>query len=108
MTTPETPSPERVERKPRRGYTARGFRRIEFTEANGARCSLQKSSSATQKKVWLGCNEIGLKRLIPGQGWVDVPLGDQGVIANNRMHLTQAMVRKLLPALKRFADTGEL
>ncbi len=94
--------------KRRKGYTARGFRYIEFTEANGARCSLQKSSSAMEDKVWLGCNEIGLKRLIPGQGWVDVPLEGEGVIANNRMHLTRAMVRKLLPALKRFADTGEL
>jgi hypothetical protein len=73
---------------------------------------LQESSLATEACVWLGCKEIGLKRFTPGLGWEDVPLeqNPNGVYhnANTRMHLTQAMVRQLLPALQYFADHGEL
>lgn len=94
--------------------TSRGFARAEFVDRYGVKCSLQASSLATEAAVWLGANEIGLKRFTPGKGWEDVDLPDgvppDGVsyIANTRMHLTQDMVRALLPALTRFAETGEL
>jgi hypothetical protein len=94
-------------------HTERGFALHEFTDRNGVKCSLQKSSIATEDCIWLGCNEIGLKRIEPGGGWKDVPLAQEGLggvthIANTRMHLTRLQVEKLLPILDRFVATGEI
>lgn len=63
--------------------TNRGFDISEFKDLYGFDCSLQKSSLASQDCIWLGVNE-------------------------NRMHLTQEMVRDLLPYLHKFVETGEL
>lgn len=96
------------------GKTGRGLGVAEFTDANGVSCSIQVSSACRDEYlVWLGCNEIGLKRFEPGKGWSDVPLQEEGVngvnhLANTRMHLTQTMVRNLLPLLRNFANTGRL
>jgi hypothetical protein len=95
------------------GTTSRGFDRLEFTDANGVKCSLQKSSIACQDLIWFGCNEIGLKRFTPHVGWADVALEQDlpyGVthIANTRMHLSRDQIRDLLPFLIKFAETGEL
>jgi len=86
---------------------------MEFTDRNGVGCSLQKSSMAFEDCIWLGANEIGLKRFTPGAvGWQDVPLENTpyGVthIANTRMHLSREQVAALLPHLHRFVETGEL
>ena len=94
-------------------HTSRGFAIHEFTDRNGNKCSLQKSSIATEDCIWIGCDEIGLKRFEPEKGWTGVPLADdfpEGVshIANNRMHLTRLQVEKLLPILDRFVATGEI
>jgi hypothetical protein len=95
-------------------HTERGFARQEFTDRNGVECSIQKSSLATEDCIWLGSNEIGLKRFDPNNGgWSDVPLQQDhpfGVthIANTRMHLTRGQVAKLLPLLEKFVSTGEL
>lgn len=92
----------------------RGFHRGEWTDAHGNRCSIQESSlAADEGHIWLGCNDIGLKRFEPGNGWSDVELEQNdphGIthIANTRMHLSQSMVRDLLPLLQHFADHGEL
>lgn len=95
--------------------TNRGFQIGTFTDAYGVVCSLQQSSiAADEGHVWFGCADIGLKRFEPGKGWSDVELEDDplgsGVMhtANIRMHLSQSMVRDLLPALQHFADTGAL
>lgn len=94
--------------------TQRGFAIGEFTDRNGVKCSLQESSEMYDEGlIWLGCNDIELKRFVPGEGWSDVPLEHNpphGIChsANTRMHLTQSMVRELLPALQYFAETGEL
>lgn len=94
--------------------TERGFERSEFEDANGVECSLQESSAAQDEGlIWLGCNEIGLKKFVPHEGWSDVPLVNDrhtGVtyIANTRMHLTQSQVANLLPALQHFAEHGVL
>ena len=93
--------------------TVRGFTRVEFTDRSGRACSLQHSSLTQPTHVWLGCDEIGLRRFEPGIGWSDVELPQnksRGVdyIANNRMHLDRETVRELLPFLTRFAETGEL
>jgi hypothetical protein len=69
--------------------TQRGFWRVEFTDRYGAECSLQKSSLATEDAIWLG---------------VDKPFMAESL----RMHLTQDMVKELLPLLQHFAKTGEL
>lgn len=63
--------------------TERGFDIHDFMDHYGEPCSLQKSSLATEDCIWFGTNK-------------------------NRMHLTQEHVRALLPALQKFADTGEL
>lgn len=68
--------------------TERGFSYYEFIDKNGVECSLQKSSLAFEDCIWLGCDGIHM--------------------ANARMHLTQDMVRDLLPYLQKFAETGEL
>ena len=93
--------------------TSRGFARAEFEDANSVKCSLQESSvMADEGHIWLGADDIGLKRFEPNVGWTDVELAQEpdGVthVANTRMHLTQSMVRKLLPALQHFAETGQL
>jgi hypothetical protein len=94
--------------------TNRGFMRGEFTDLNKVRCSLQESSIVHDEGViWLGCNDIGLKRFEPYVGWSDVHLTDGGAngiqyTANTRMHLTQSMVKALLPSLQHFAETGSL
>jgi hypothetical protein len=95
------------------GATNRGFGIVEFKDRNGNECSLQKSSIATEECVWLGCDEIGLKRFTPKVGWQDVELEQDhpyGIthVANNRMHLNQVQVKALLPYLQHFAETGEL
>lgn len=94
--------------------TDRGFLRGEFTDRNGVSCSLQESSIADEEGcIWLGCNDIGLKKFEPGKGWSDVELQNDapyGIVhqANTRMHLTQTMVAELLPALAYFAAHGTL
>lgn len=70
--------------------TARGFAVGRFEDLYGAKCSVQDSSLATAFALWLGVDQ-------------DAD-GEDGV----RMHLTQDMVRALLPVLQRFADTGSI
>ena len=95
------------------GKTARGFAVYTFRDGNGEECSLQKSSAAENDFIWLGCDDIGLKRFMPGKSWEPVPTEDDPVtgvswIANTRMHLTREQVAELIPALQRFVDTGDL
>lgn len=87
--------------------THRGFDIYEFKDLNRVECSLQKSSLATEDAIWLGANEIGLQEFRAGEGWKEVNLPNQHV-ANNRMHLTQEQVAKLLPILTKFVETGEI
>lgn len=87
--------------------TERGFTLIDFDDYNGVRCSLQESSLADADAIWLGCNEAKPRQLIPGKGWVEIPL-PEGHIANTRMHLTREQVAELLPHLQKFAETGDL
>jgi hypothetical protein len=93
--------------------TPRGFGILQFKDRNGNECSLQKSSLAFEDCVWLGCNEIELKRFTPGKGWEHINLEQNhpgGIVhtANTRMHLSQSQVREILPFLQRSADPGEL
>lgn len=100
-----------IETKP---ASDRGFYIGEWTDRYGVRCSIQESSLADEEAhIWLGCNDIGLKKFVPGEGWSDVVLQHEpphGIChsANTRMHLSQTMVRDLLPLLQYFAEHGEL
>lgn len=66
--------------------TERGFARAEFVDLYGTNCSIQESSLATEWAIWLGVDK-------------EDP---------SRMHLSQEMVKKLLPLLEHFAEYGEL
>lgn len=98
--------------------TARGFALVEFSDHYGVQCSLQKSSLVEPDCIWLGVNDakpIMLWHHALGAGvqtdartgWVDYPL-PENVEIHTRMHLTQDMVRELLPTLQHFAEHGEL
>lgn len=108
------------------GKTLRGFSIATFIDRYDAKCSIQKSSLATENAIWLGVDDaeprimardafaLGrvdiLKPMSDPErmnGWVSYPLPD-GVRMTTRMHLTQEMVRDLLPLLIRFAETGDL
>lgn len=99
--------------------TARGFRLDEFEDRYGEKCSLQESSLASEAAIWFG-TEGGVQRMRPnGGGWevfsaeefaqeFGYPGLEHHVLVRSRMHLTQDMVRDLLPALQHFAETGHL
>lgn len=92
-------------------FTTRGFGYYEFKDSGRTLCSIQSSSSAMEDKIWFGATEIGLQHFKAGQGWRDVELTstmEEHYVANNRMHLNQKQVKKLLPILQRFVDTGEI
>ena len=86
--------------------TERGFSFGEFIDRYGAKCSIQKSSIATEDCIWLGINEVDPQVMAPG-GWqkFEIP-GD--VLLNAKMHLTKNQVKELLPLLQSFVTTGEL
>jgi hypothetical protein len=88
--------------------TGRGFPVIRFHDAYGRACSLQHSSlAAAEGHVWLGCDAANPVLLGPGGPVEAYPLRDD-VEVTTRMHLSQAHVAALLPALTHFAETGEL
>ena len=98
--------------------TERGFAIGEFTDRYGTKCSLQKSSLATEDTIWFGVDNANPKILASDAkrlgiatdenlGWVKFEIPKE-VLLSTRMHLTQDMVQQLLPTLQRFAETGEL
>lgn len=74
--------------------TERGFSRVDFDDLYGDRCSLQKSSLASEDAIWLGQNEPTFHHVTGS--------------ALCRMHLSRMDVIWLLPILEHFARTGEL
>jgi len=98
--------------------TERGFEITEFEDTYGAKCSLQKSSSAMEDKIWFGVNNADPKIMVykakehglepqGDSGWMEYPV-PKDVLLNTRMHLNREQVKKLLPYLKRFSKTGNL
>jgi len=78
--------------------TYRGFSLGEFVDMYGARCSIQKSSLATEDAIWLGVDDADPKILASKAkehgvdtnyttGWVDYPIPDD-VLLTTRMHLS--------------------
>ena len=102
----------------RRTKTGRGFAIRHFTDYYGKGCSLQKSSLAFKDAIWFGVDDpepkvmardamsvgVQTKQLT---GWVAYPIPD-AVQLHTRMHLTRAQVKKLLPVLQAFVDTGNI
>lgn len=98
-------------------HTNRGFAYYEFSEYDGNTCNIQKSSLANEDCIWLGSKKIGLKGFIPNgnPSWREISdeqiqekFGFKSIIGNNRMHLSREQVKKLLPILQKFVDTGEI
>lgn len=92
--------------------TARGFAFYEFIDTYGAKCSLQKSSSATEDKIWLGVDDADPKIMASqtpqgGTGWVPFAI-PKNVLLTTRMHLNRRQVKQLLPILQLFVETGEI
>ena len=81
------------------GQTNRGFGLINFTDRYQQECSLQDSSLATEAAIWLGVDNTGPE--------LTGPTGQRNEPVGARMHLTQTMVKQLLPFLTKFAQTGE-
>lgn len=110
--------------------TNRGFDYGKFTDRYGEKCSIQKSSLATEDAIWLGIDNPDVKVFIPShdEPWkkahsvirdnyiitLNGPPFDENnkplptVSISSRMHLTREMVEQLLPILQRFVETGEL
>ena len=92
--------------------TQRGFGYYSFTDTYGAVCSLQKSSSAMEEKIWLGVDDADPKIMASktpegGTGWVSYHIPED-VLLTTRMHLNRKQVKKLLPILRLFVKTGEI
>lgn len=68
--------------------TSRGFEYMEFEDIDGAPCSLQKSSLADERAVWLGCDE------------------SREVLNSTRMHLNRRLVIALRDRLENWLDHG--
>lgn len=71
---------------------SRHFKYVSFEDLNGSKCSVQESSLATDNAIWLG---------------VDSPSSEYRIEkASVRMHLNQKQVKKLIPFLQKFVETG--
>lgn len=102
----------------KRTKTARGFDLIKFTDRYGAKCSIQKSSLASEHAIWLGVDDAEPKVMASKasqfnintdetSGWIPYPIPED-VLLTTRMHLTINEVRKLIPILQKFVETGEI
>lgn len=102
----------------KKSKTNRGFELIEFEDRYEHKCSIQKSSLATEDAIWFGIDDAEPRILAsdahrmgiptPVQvGWIPFAVPEE-VLMTTRMHLTQDQVKELLPILQHFAETGEL
>lgn len=98
--------------------TQRGFSIGEFNDQYGLKCSIQKSSVATKDCIWLGVDDpkpeimvsdarkLGITNSMEN-GWMSYSIPRE-VSIHTRMHLSREDVKKLLPLLQRFVETGSL
>ena len=102
----------------KKSKTSRGFSFVEFTDLYGVKCSIQKSSLATNDAIWFGVDNAAPKIMASQAksfgvdtketiGWVPYPIPDE-VLMTTRMHLNRKQVAKLLLILQKFVDTGEI
>lgn len=83
----------------KRDKNTRGFGVITFSDLYEQECSLQDSSLATEAAIWIGVDNTGAH--------IHGPNGTPNEHVKARMHLSQSMVKQLLPYLTKFAETGE-
>ena len=97
--------------------TGRGFKHASFKDYNGLECSIQKSSSLNEPLIWLGVDKevVSAFCLNNTNGWTTFKESDllekfnaANISLSGRMHLSQDDVKKLLPTLIKFAETGEI
>ncbi len=88
------------------GATNRGFTHGEFEDDYGSKCSIQMSSIATRRCIWLGLDDANPLIMSPN-GWTEYSIPPD-VLLHTRMHLTREDVKKILPLLIKFSETGEL
>lgn len=94
--------------------TARGFGYKEFKDYNGNDCIIQKSSLATDDAIWLGAKNLIVQEFVAfrqPEAWKTITFEntmEHHFVGNERMHLTRKQVKKLLPILQKFAETGDL
>lgn len=77
--------------------TERGFQVREFEDRYNNRCTIQMSSLAQEECIWMGVSILSrsfYKNLEPHE--------------QIRMHLNRKMVKKIIPILQKFVDTGEI
>jgi hypothetical protein len=86
--------------------TERGFSFSKFIDDYGIECSIQKSSNAEKNAIWLGVDNVKPEKMTP-YGWQKFEMPRE-VMLHSRMHLTQKQVKKLLPILQKFVETGDL
>lgn len=80
--------------------TIRGFGIIEFEDRYKQKCSLQESSLAEESAIWFGVDNTGPS--------LEGPNGQRNEDVGVRMHLTVKQMKKLLPYLQNFIETGYL
>tara|TARA_R110000822_G_scaffold25937_9_gene78477 strand:+ start:3188 stop:3529 length:342 start_codon:yes stop_codon:yes gene_type:complete len=108
---------KKKKKKMTKSTTERGFTHYEFMDSYGAKCSVQKSSSAMEDKVWVGVDDAnpiimasqakshGVDPDGVTSGWVKYPIPSE-VLLSTRMHLNQQMAKELINVLQKFVDTG--
>jgi len=89
--------------------TERGFERGEFTDLYGEKCSIQKSSLATDDAIWFGINAPKLTVFEDEKmgKYINTTVPKTWMVSS-RMHLNRDQVAELLPILQKFVETGEL
>lgn len=98
--------------------TGRGFSFYKFKDGSGTKCSIQKSSVATEDMIWIGvsdpdpkimasqASQFGIKT-DKNNGWIKYPIPDE-VIIKTRMHLNRKQALNLIRVLLRFIIRGEI
>lgn len=92
--------------------TERGFRYIEFNDLYGEKCSIQKSSLATDDAIWIGIDDanpqvMASKTAKGGTGWVPYKIPDD-VLLSTRMHINREQAESIVDILNHFIECGEL
>lgn len=97
------------------GKTNRGFQLIAFKDQYANECSLQQSSLALYREpgtsaIWLGVDNanpqiMASKTPQGGNGWVPYNIPED-VSLTTRMHLNRWMVKRLIPHLQAWVDSG--
>lgn len=101
-----------------KAFTQRGFGTYQFKDSYGEECSLQKSSSAMEDKIWFGIDDPNPRIMVLNAfrmglttektaGWMKYEIPKE-VLISTRMHLNQEQVAELIPILQKFVETGEI